>query len=107
MNSPIKSERFLCTGENIRFFDLFKKIAQRMNKNSPKIKVPYVLARFVAFINENLQYFSSTKKGLTKDTVNSSFKTISYSSEKLVNSINHRFYTLDETIDFSLQNRML
>ena len=106
MNSQIKKERFLCIGENISFLELLKRLTKHMGTKSPRYKVAYNLALFVALLNEWFQVFSTTKKGLSKDTVKSSFKSISYSRVKLKSAVNHTFYSIDETIDFSIKNKM-
>ncbi|MFM7637079.1 MAG: NAD-dependent epimerase/dehydratase family protein [Crocinitomicaceae bacterium] len=106
MNSQIKKERFLCTGENISFLELFNKLTKYMGTKSPRYKVAYNLALFVALFNEWFQLFSNNKKGLSRDTVKSSFKTITYSKEKLKSAFNHTFFSLDETIDFSIKNKI-
>lgn len=107
MNSQIKNQRFLCTGENIHFLDLFTQITKRMGTKSPRYKVPHNLALCVAYLNEWLQIFSENKKGLSRDTVKSSFKIISYNSQKLKSLIDYKFYSLEETIDFSIKNKIL
>ncbi|MEY3084304.1 MAG: hypothetical protein RL037_484 [Bacteroidota bacterium] len=106
MNSPITADRFLCTGENISYFELFTKMATLLGKKPPKVKAPYYLAWAAAFINEQLQFFSTKKTGLSRDAVNSSYKTISYDSTKLITSVDHRFYSIEETIDYAIKNRI-
>ena len=48
--------------KNISYFELFTKIATLLGKKPPKVKAPYYLAWAAAFINEQLQFFSTKKR---------------------------------------------
>lgn len=107
MNSTLCSERFLCTGDNVKFSELFTELSNQMGRKSPKYRIPYPLAISFAFLNERLQFFRSKKRGLSRDTVKSSFKSISYSRKKLESVVECKFHSLEETINFSIKNRIV
>ena len=106
MQSPIESERFLCTGENVTFRELMTKIAIGLGKQPPSISTPKWLVGIAWRIARIGALFSGRKATLTKDSANSSFKKIIYDSSKVQNTLNFRFKSLDETIDNTIKGRL-
>ncbi len=106
MKSPIKSERFLCTGENITFKELISKIAIGLNKRPPFINTPKWLAGMawrIAYIGAVL---SNIKPTITRDSANSSFKKISYNSRKIQQALNFKFRSINQTIENTIKGRL-
>ncbi|MES2590125.1 MAG: NAD-dependent epimerase/dehydratase family protein [Bacteroidota bacterium] len=104
-NSDVKSQRFLCTGTNIHFKDLFHLIAQELNK-----KTPYIYAnRFMCEIAWRLSSLIAVFKGkstLTKESVQSSQSFVEYDCSKIKKQLNFEFHKLPETIKYTVQNKI-
>jgi nucleoside-diphosphate-sugar epimerase len=99
MESTISSERFLCTGVNLSFKDLFSKLAQEFGNKPPSIEVPKWLSLTTAFISETIGRFTGNKSGLSIETAHSAYKTIIYDHSKIKNSIDIQFHSLEETFE--------
>lgn len=99
MDSTIHSERYLCTGVNITFHDLFSKLCLKFGNKAPSILVPRWLTIFVAFFSETFSRISGKKLGISIETAYSAYKSIEYDNSKLKNAIDIEFHTLEETID--------
>jgi dihydroflavonol-4-reductase len=99
MESTISSDRFLCTGINTSFHNLFSQISLKLGKKPPSILAPRWIALTVAFISETLGRITGKKFGLSIETVHSAYKSITYDNSKLKNAIDIHFHTLEETID--------
>jgi nucleoside-diphosphate-sugar epimerase len=99
MESSIHSERFLCTGVNITFRDLFSNLCLKFGKKAPSISVPRWLTLLVAFISETTSRLTGRKSGISIETAYSAYKSIEYDNSKLRKAIDVEFHTLEETID--------
>lgn len=99
MESYISSERFLCTGVNSSFKELFSKLCIKFGKNPPSIAVPRWLTIIVAFISELVSRITGTKSGISIETAYSAYKLIEYDNSKIKKAIEIEFHTLEETID--------
>lgn len=103
--SEIKAERFLCTGTNITFLDLFKVITKEMKIKAPSIYAnPFVCG--IAWRLAALLTLFGKKPTLTRESVQSSQAFVEYDSSKLCKTIDFQFHTLEETVQYTLQNRI-
>jgi nucleoside-diphosphate-sugar epimerase len=114
MNSSKQTERYLCTGPNMRFYDLFTALTKKLGKRRPKYVAPKFVALIFALSNELLGHMTGKRSGVSIESVHSGYKSISYDRTKIEMAINIPFHTLDETIDnvlngshFILQNRKI
>lgn len=98
MESEIHSERFLVTGENMTFRDLFSKIAQEMGKEKPKIKVEKELSEFGWRYEGVRTFFTKTEPRITKETARAAHRKYVYSNEKIRTEIGYEFTKMDDTI---------
>lgn len=104
-NSEIKGERFLCTGTNIRFYDLFQLIAKEL-----KVKPPTIFAnRFLCAISWRLLAISELfgkRPTLTRESVSSSQSHTIYNSSKLTQKLGFEFRDIKDTIAYTVKNRV-
>ena len=106
MQSDIKSERFLCTGENMSFKELTSRIAQKMKKPVPHLSTPRWLAGIGWRLAALLSLLSGKKPLITKDTVSSAYKKISYDTTKVREALSFSFRSADDTLDNALKGRI-
>lgn len=106
MNSEISEERYLCIGSNQPFQELIQKISLEMGFNPPKKEAKRWMVNIAKFILRVGSMFSSKKPALTKETVDSLFSNRQYSSDKIQQALNFKFRSLEETIAYSVANRL-
>jgi len=97
--SPVKNERFIVNGANLKYRDCFDRIAVALGKPKASIKVTPFLKE-VAWRFEAIRSFIISKKPLlTKETANSAMTDGAYSTEKIKKAINFKFTSIDSTIE--------
>ena len=107
MNSEISSERFLCIGNNQSFRELITTISTQLGKKAPRYAAPRWLVVIAQFLSWFGSFFTRKKPSITKETIEALYSNRSYSSEKIQKTLNFKFHTLEETVDFSLKNRLV
>lgn len=106
MNSPINRERFLCTGTNISFRELFNLIAASLNQKPPSIHAGMFLSQAARFVDAIKSIFTN-QRVLTKDSVSSAHSVTSYDSSKLLNAIDFHFTPINDTIENAVKGRII
>lgn len=104
--SDIHNERFLCVGSNQSFKKLISVIAKHLGVKQPTIEAPRWLVNIGRIVIGGISFILRKKPTITKETVNTLYSHRSYDSTKIQQAINYTFYDLEETIDFSIKNRM-
>lgn len=100
MNSDISNERFVLNAENLRYKEVFEKIALHLNKPAPAIGVTPFMASLAwrgAWIASK---FTGNKPSITKETVEAGFNYKAYSNQKIKDKLGYSFRSIDETIKF-------
>ena len=98
-------EKYLLIGENISFKKLFTMITERLKTKSPKYKLNAPIAKIIAFMLENGLRFFGIKSPLTLESMQSAYKVISYSNQKVKDRFNYSFFTLEQSIDNAIKGR--
>ena len=106
MSSNAQSERFLCVGTNSTFEDLTALIAKKMERRAPSISTPRWMAEIGWRLAALICLVSRKKPIITKDTVASAYKRISYDTTKVRTLLNFSFRKADETIENALRGRI-
>ena len=98
MNSDIQTERFIINSENMTYRDLFTSIAQGYGLTPPVIKLsPWILK--TGFLASSIAKAVTGKEyGITREILNSAFKTPKYSNMKISEALNIRFKPVRESI---------
>ena len=98
MDSEIKSERFLVTGENLKFREIFNMMSDEMKKERPKIGVTKELSEF-GWRYEGIRSFITGKNPrITKEMARAAYRNYVYSHEKLKKAIGFTPTPIRETI---------
>jgi nucleoside-diphosphate-sugar epimerase len=106
MDSGIRNERFLCTGTNKDFRGLFSTIAKAMGKKGPRIYAPQWLAIPVSYLLETASLLLKKRKGMTIESARAAYAKRIYNSDKLKTLMNAPFYSLEESIQHAIKNRL-
>lgn len=96
--SDIKNERFLCAPNNLHFQDSINVIASAFGVKKPRFCPPKFLALFVARLNEFLARIRLKKASITLESARAAYCSMRYSSEKLKQTLNHSFYSYENTV---------
>lgn len=98
MDSTISNERFIINSENLTYKDLFKKIAEKFDRNAPDIALkPWML--YVAYLGSPIiNLFTGKKISLSKDIISSAFKKQKYSNEKIKKTLSLNFKPVADSI---------
>lgn len=96
--ADIQGERFILNSENISYRELFTMIAQSLNKKPPSIEATKAML-YTASIFEKIKYLVlKSEARITKDTIKSALGSHSYSNEKILNFIDHKFTPVNSSI---------
>lgn len=105
MSSKITGERFIVSGENRTYTDLFKEIAMQYNLQPPTIPAKPWMLNLGVVLAKALSFFTGTDYGLTADTAHSAFKKNEYSNQKIKDAIGIDFKPIKQTIAEVCQNQ--
>ena len=105
MNSNISGERFILSGENKSYRDVFSLIATSFKKRPPYKKVTPTLAEFVWRLQAVKSLIFGTKHLLTKETARTAQAKVYFNNQKILNAIpGFTFTEIDETIRSACAN---
>lgn len=104
-NSEINSERFLCTGTNIKFYDLFLLIAKELKVKPPSIFANSFMCGLAWRISALLSLIGK-KSALTRESVKSSQDNVEYDCSKIIKAIGLDFTSIEKTIEFTVKNQI-
>lgn len=105
--SEIHSERFLVTGHNLKFKELFDGIAKTLNVRAPYKLAGSGLTELAWRLSSLRSIFTGKPSTLTKESARSSQKTAVYSSDKFLKTFpEFKFYSVEETIMETVKGRL-
>lgn len=96
------NDRFLVISENLKYKDLFDKIAKSFGVKGPSRLAKPWMAAIVWRIEGVLAFLFGKKQNITRETARSSMASNQYSNEKVKQKLNFEFHTMDDTIQNSV-----
>jgi nucleoside-diphosphate-sugar epimerase len=100
-------ERYLVTGSNVKFKDLFDRICKQLQVKAPDRFAGPFLTGMAWRLSGLWGRISGKRPTITKESARSSQNSSSYSNEKLLNQFpDFEFTPLDETIELTIRGRM-
>ncbi len=99
MDSNINNERFIVSAENIEYKKVFNKIAEKLYVKKPYIYANKFLLTFAWVFELFLQKISNRKPIITKEIANSAQSLSKYSNQKIIDELNYKFISIDESIN--------
>jgi dihydroflavonol-4-reductase len=94
----IFNDRFLVIAENLKYKDLFEKIAKAFGVKGPSVEAKPWMAALAWRLEAFLSLFGK-KQNITRETARSSMSTTQYSNEKIKARIGMKFYAMDDTVE--------
>ena len=98
-------QRYLCTGTNISFKELFDTTCVHMNRTPPRFLAGPVLSGIAWRISTILSLFTG-KQTVTKDSARSAQAIVKYDSQKLISKFNFQFTSIEDSIKHCIECRL-
>ena len=98
-------QRFLCTGSNVSFKQLFEEACVYMNRKPPRFFAGKVLSGLAWRISALLSLFTG-KQTVTKDSARSAQAIVRYDSKKLSSFLSFEFTEFKESVRHTVEGRM-
>ncbi|MFH0895409.1 MAG: NAD-dependent epimerase/dehydratase family protein [Bacteroidota bacterium] len=99
MNSEISGERFIVSAEDISYEDLFSRMAAALTVKAPHVGISKSAASFAVRLEAIRSFFSSSSARISKETVNTAFRTYKYNNEKIKKAVNFKFSPVNDCIN--------
>jgi nucleoside-diphosphate-sugar epimerase len=101
--NEISSERFVLNAGKSYYKDTFKLISKYFDKPAPKIKVTYTLLTFAYILDTIKSRLLRQKAILTRESMRLSKMNYFYSNQKVKETLNYEFKSLEESIKWTCQ----
>lgn len=102
MNSPVTAERFIVSGENLSYREIFTMIANSFGKKPPSKKVTPLLAEIVWRIETLKSKIAGKKSLLTKETARTAQAKVFFDNSKILSALpGFHFTKIKDTIEFT------
>jgi dihydroflavonol-4-reductase len=102
MNSEITAQRFIVSGENLSYNELFSSIAACFGKTKPYKKVTPFLAEMIWRVEAIKSKFTGKKHLLTKETTRTAQAKIYFDNSKILNALpQFEFTKIKNTIEYT------
>jgi len=100
MNSEISGQRFILSGENLPFREIFTRIAECFHKKPPYKKVTPLLAGLIWRAEALRTKFTGKKHMLTKETVRTAQVKVYFDNSKILKALpRFQFTKIEDTIE--------
>ena len=104
MESEIEGERFIVSGENVSYRDVFNKMTDGFGKKRPSMKVTPFLAALVWRLIRIKSKFTGEEPLLTKETAETAQQKVYFNSDKLLKALpGFRYTPIHDTIKESCE----
>lgn len=90
--------RFIISSENMGYREFFKMIAEAFNKRPPRFRIRAWMTEIAWRLVALGRIFSSNMPSVTRETSRSALKRKSYSSERLINTLDFQFIPVEQSI---------
>ncbi len=98
MESEVKSERFIAIGENWSYQKVFETIADSIQKNRPSIPINPLLGGVAWRVEWVRSRITGHPALVSKETVENSFRNWIHDNQKSIDTFNHKYIPLEQTI---------
>ncbi|WP_296621900.1 NAD-dependent epimerase/dehydratase family protein [Marivirga sp.] len=102
LENKIRNEQFVLNAGSISYHDFFKAIAKQLNLKAPKIGVPKFMVILGAVLENIFSKLSGKPATLTMETAKMAGNKKIYNAEKAKNTFNIRYKTLEESIEWTV-----
>lgn len=93
-------ERYIVNAGHVSFLELISKIAQRLNKQPPSVKLSANLVSMLATLEDLRSRITGSEPLITRESAKVAKENFYYSSAKAIEKFGLRFKTLETTLDW-------
>lgn len=104
--SEIQAERFIITGEQVSYYDFFRKAAHHFQKRPPSIRVSKPLLQVAAFLEAMRGALTGSNPLVTKETAQLAGRSFTYSNEKIKKVLGVEFQSIENSIRWCCEEYM-
>ena len=104
MNSNIKNERFILVSENLSQKEFLEKIANKMKKKKPRIKLTRGILISILIIEKVLNLFRIKKRFISYALINSLCSSQEYDGKKIKKRIKFNYTTVENSLEIYFNN---
>ena len=104
MNSNIKNERFILVSENITQKKFLDKIAIKMNKKKPRIKLTRGILISILIIEKVLNIFKLKRTFFSYGLIDTLFSLQDYDGQKIKKNINFNYASIEKSLETYFNN---
>lgn len=94
-------DQYIVNAGSVNYKELFDKIASRFNKKAPQLNVSFLILEVAYFIDKMISFITGKNPLISKELGNAGKKRKQYSSQKLMNSLDYTFTSLDDTLHWT------
>ncbi len=94
-------ERYILNAGNVHYKEFFEHIAKAFHKRPPRVKITPLLAALAWRAAWFGSLFTQKQPVITRETAYMSQKHFYYKNDKIINALNFKFYTLEESINWT------
>ena len=98
MQNDIKNQRFILVNENLKFIELFTKLAKAFDKSPPQKLISKNIAQIGIYIEKFISLFTRKSPVLTRESIDTAYRVKTYSNQKIRQELNFEFENFDESI---------
>ena len=103
IKTDISGERFIVSAGNISYKDIFALIAERFHRKPPNVAVNKTLLNLVLLLSQISSFLTGGRPLIGRKSANMAGLSFYYDNRKLQNTLNFRFRSLEDTLDWTCQ----
>jgi len=103
--SDICGEKYILNSGRVHYKDVFNMISKHLNKPAPRFKVSYTLLTFAYILDTIKSKLLGKKAIITKESIRLSKMNFLYSSQKLIDTLNFSYRTLEDSIAWTCESK--
>mgnify|MGYP003689095889 CR=1 FL=1 len=103
MQNDIKNERYILVNENLKFIELFTKLAKAFEKAPPQKLISKQVAQVGIYLEKLRSIFTGNPPILTKESIDTAYRIKSYSNQKIKQELNFEFENFDTSLQKTCQ----
>lgn len=106
LETRVENERFIVNAGTIAYDDFFNRVAGRLNRKPPYIRLSKKVLKIVAVIESVRAWFADSEPLLTRETARLAGTQFLYNNRKITKTLNFQFQTIDQSLQWCCEYYM-
>lgn len=99
VEKDVFNERFLISGENLSFLELFRRMSAKLERKPPHIEVPAFALQIIWRLNVIISRMLRINPELTQETARNAYIRSAYDNQKVTERLSYEFLPIEDTIE--------